>query len=192
MLDTGSTELQLHVDVRNCTIKLMDNGQVLKTYPVAVGTKKTPTPVGEYRIADKAVWGGAFGTRWMKLDVPWGTYGIHGTNRPASIGQAVSHGCIRMFNRHVEELYDRVSIGTKVVVSGPIRRETLVPGSAGRLVQLVQTKLKESGMYAGPTNGKFGPDMEKAVIQWQKSQNMELSGQIRSKELDLLGIDTSG
>lgn len=41
---------------------------------------------------------------------------IHGTTEPASIGRSVSNGCIRMINEHVEDLYDRVNVGTKVVV----------------------------------------------------------------------------
>ena len=43
-------------------------------------------------------------------------YRIHGTNRPSSIGRAVSMGCIRMFNDHVIALYGRVPVGTPVVV----------------------------------------------------------------------------
>ena len=43
-------------------------------------------------------------------------YRIHGTNEPYTIGQNVSSGCIRMMNQDVEDLYDRVKVGTKVVV----------------------------------------------------------------------------
>lgn len=43
-------------------------------------------------------------------------YRIHGTNNPSSIGRAVSNGCIRMLNEHVEELYRRVPVGAKVTV----------------------------------------------------------------------------
>jgi len=45
-----------------------------------------------------------------------GEYAIHGTNNPGSIGGFVSHGCIRMYNQDVMDLYERVSFGTKVVV----------------------------------------------------------------------------
>jgi lipoprotein-anchoring transpeptidase ErfK/SrfK len=45
-----------------------------------------------------------------------GEYAIHGTNSPGSIGGFVSHGCIRMYNGDIMDLYDRVSLGTKVVV----------------------------------------------------------------------------
>ena len=43
-------------------------------------------------------------------------YRIHGTTQPSSIGRSVSNGCIRMINEHVEDLYDRVPLDTKVVV----------------------------------------------------------------------------
>lgn len=43
-------------------------------------------------------------------------YRIHGTTQPSSIGRSVSSGCIRMINEHVEDLYDRVPTGTKVIV----------------------------------------------------------------------------
>jgi lipoprotein-anchoring transpeptidase ErfK/SrfK len=45
-----------------------------------------------------------------------GQYAIHGTNNPGSIGGFVSHGCIRMFNNDILDLYGRVGLGTKVVV----------------------------------------------------------------------------
>ncbi len=44
-------------------------------------------------------------------------YAIHGTNRPGSIGGFVSYGCIRMHNRDIEDLYERVGWGTKVIVT---------------------------------------------------------------------------
>ena len=45
-----------------------------------------------------------------------GTYAIHGTNRPASVGRFVSHGCIRMFNADIRTLYSMVGVGTPVIV----------------------------------------------------------------------------
>jgi len=45
-----------------------------------------------------------------------GEYAIHGTNAPGSIGRFVSHGCIRMYNSDIMDLYNRVSVGTQVVV----------------------------------------------------------------------------
>ena len=50
-------------------------------------------------------------------------YRIHGTNQPATIGQHVSSGCIRMLNADVIDLFDRVSLGAKVVVLGPMQNQ---------------------------------------------------------------------
>ena len=44
-------------------------------------------------------------------------YAIHGTNRPDSIGKAASYGCIRMYNRDIVDLFDRVAVGTPVVMA---------------------------------------------------------------------------
>ena len=43
-------------------------------------------------------------------------YRIHGTNQPSTIGQFVSSGCIRLTNEDVQDLYNRVTVGTRVVV----------------------------------------------------------------------------
>jgi lipoprotein-anchoring transpeptidase ErfK/SrfK len=51
------------------------------------------------------------------LTLSGGKYAIHGTNRPETIGTDATYGCIRMFNEDVIDLYDRASVGTKVVVA---------------------------------------------------------------------------
>ena len=51
------------------------------------------------------------------LTLAGGEYAIHGTNVPGSVGGFVSYGCIRMFNKDVVDLYERVSVGTTVVVT---------------------------------------------------------------------------
>lgn len=51
------------------------------------------------------------------LTLSGGGYAIHGTNRPGSIGGFVSYGCIRMYNQDVMDLFQRVSVGTPVVVT---------------------------------------------------------------------------
>jgi lipoprotein-anchoring transpeptidase ErfK/SrfK len=50
------------------------------------------------------------------MSLAGGEYAIHGTNQPGSIGHFVSYGCIRMYNEDIKDLYDRVSVGTRVVV----------------------------------------------------------------------------
>lgn len=89
-----------------------------KTYQCAVGKYATPTPLGSYSVVNKVVNpGGMLGTRWMGLNIPDGNYGIHGTNNPASIGQFISNGCIRMYNSDVEELFPKINIGTPVIIT---------------------------------------------------------------------------
>lgn len=55
------------------------------------------------------------GARALTLDLD--EYAIHGTNRPASIGTYASYGCIRMLNQDIVDLYEQVSVGTRVVVT---------------------------------------------------------------------------
>ena len=50
------------------------------------------------------------------LTLSGGEYAIHGTNRPTTIGTAASYGCIRMYNRDIVDLFDRVEVGTPVVM----------------------------------------------------------------------------
>jgi lipoprotein-anchoring transpeptidase ErfK/SrfK len=75
-------------------------------------------------------------------------YRIHGTNAPSSIGQNVSSGCIRMLNEDVVDLYERVKIGTKVVVlpAGP-RSAPVIAGEQRRQPQLTLTGSRISGVY---------------------------------------------
>lgn len=111
------------------------DGNLHKAYSVATGYNQELTPEGNFRIISKADDNGlgqesVFGTRWMGLEVPGqedGTYGIHGTNEPKSIGSHVSAGCVRMREADIEELYDKVPIGTPVtIVSGTIVHRYLI------------------------------------------------------------------
>lgn len=105
------------INIKKHTLTLYKNNIIYKTYPVAVGKASTPTPIGNFKIIQKTSSpGGPFGARWMKLSVTTGNYGIHGTNDPSSIGKNISHGCIRLYNKDVIELYNLVSIGTPVKI----------------------------------------------------------------------------
>lgn len=46
-----------------------------------------------------------------------GEYAIHGTNRPNSVGGYVSYGCVRMYNQDISDLFNRVKVGTPVIVT---------------------------------------------------------------------------
>lgn len=96
-------------------LTLFDGNTPVRQYPVGIGKTSTPSPLGNYTIILKVVNpGGMLGTRWLGLN--FDSYGIHGTNQPWLIGQMVSHGCIRMNNHHVEELYVLVNVGTPVYI----------------------------------------------------------------------------
>jgi lipoprotein-anchoring transpeptidase ErfK/SrfK len=117
---------------------VLGEGRALR-YPVAVG-RPSKQWQGEARVNGKHVhpaWsppdevrqdnpklpdvipGGApnnpMGPRALTLS--GGEYAIHGTNRPESIGTFASYGCIRMYNQDIVDLFDRVSVGTQVVVT---------------------------------------------------------------------------
>jgi len=167
----------------------------LKRYPIALGKPRTPTPVGEFRVINKyRNWGSGFGTRWIGLDVPWGTYGIHGTNRPHTIGTHASHGCIRMFNRHVEEIYEWVEVGTRVVILGHVLRapdldpRDLARGDAGGDVLLVQNRLLHGGYYSGPCHGRFNRATEAAVRAFERDRGLPVDGVIHLHDYIALGL----
>jgi len=118
------------VSIPDHTLALLDGDRVLHTWPIATGKESTPSPQGDFRIVNRVrnpVWYGPhqvtppgshnpLGTRWMGLSARG--YGIHGTNDPRSIGRSASHGCIRMRNQDVEELFDMVPVGVSVRLTG--------------------------------------------------------------------------
>jgi len=109
-------------------LALLKDGKVLRIYRVAVGKDSTPSPAGEFRIANRvsnptyyhkgqgipAGENNPVGSRWMGLSAK--SYGIHGTNQPKSIGKAASTGCIRMGKEDLEELFALVEVGDAVQI----------------------------------------------------------------------------
>jgi lipoprotein-anchoring transpeptidase ErfK/SrfK len=101
------------VDLSDHKLHLLDNDMVVRSYPVGIGKMVSRTPIGDFVIINKAPNpGGPYGEYWMGLSKKG--YGIHGTNRPSSIGKTVSKGCIRMYNRDVVELAHLVPLRTRV------------------------------------------------------------------------------
>ncbi len=124
------------ISLEDRKLALVEDGKVIKTYPVAVGKPSTPSPVGtftiERRVANPTYShdgrivppgpNNPVGSRWMGLSIHG--YGIHGTNVPISIGKAASHGCIRMAKADLEELYPLVAEGDTVELVGQRNEET--------------------------------------------------------------------
>lgn len=109
--------------------------KVVRSYRVAVGAPSFPTPSGRFTIVSmqRNPWwyppasdwakgqepvppgpGNPLGTRWMGLDRE--DVGIHGTPDSGSIGGYASHGCIRMLISQSEALFNRVDVGTPVII----------------------------------------------------------------------------
>lgn len=126
----------LTLDRSSFTLRLWEDLKLAKTYTVAVGMEGLETPEGLYAIQEKeenptwhvpdSDWAGSLaGTtvppgpsnpikaRWMAI---YEGAGIHGTEETYSLGSAASHGCVRMAIPDVEELYDRVEVGTPIYI----------------------------------------------------------------------------
>jgi lipoprotein-anchoring transpeptidase ErfK/SrfK len=126
------SSLSLKVDLSERQLYVLKNGEVSVTFPVAIGAPSFPTPKGSYSIR-RLVWN----PRWVPPDAKWARkeiprepgdpknpmgkvkiffrepdYYIHGTRAVDSLGQAESHGCIRMRNS------DAVEIARMVMASG--------------------------------------------------------------------------
>jgi len=122
----------------------IDHQQYVTTFPIGIGRQGFTTPEGSFEITARVkdpVWTvpesvrnekpelpsiippgphNPLGKYWLQLSV--NGYGIHGTNRPFGIGRKVSHGCIRLYQKDIEELYKLTKIGTPVkIIKEPIQ-----------------------------------------------------------------------
>ena len=125
------TEEKITINLASRILTFWRDGKKVTMYPIAVGAKDAQTPVGKFSVLDMEVnpeWidpkdtkkkvpsgeENPLGYRWIRF---YGTYGIHGTNRPDSVGSYVSNGCIRLKEENVEELYELTNIGTPVEIA---------------------------------------------------------------------------
>lgn len=125
---------QLVVDLSDRQVTLYSDGILQARYDIAIGREGWETPTGEFQILnmrENPVWQNPIsreivtnstenplGSRWVGF---WtdGKHqiGFHGTNQDELIGQAVSHGCIRMREADIQTLFNQVAVGTPVVVN---------------------------------------------------------------------------
>jgi lipoprotein-anchoring transpeptidase ErfK/SrfK len=120
------------------TVRVFKRGEVVTTYRVAVGQAEFPTPRGRFAVDRKEVnpvwnvpdsdWAGSMAgqtipggdprnplvARWVGISGP---VGFHGTKDSGSIGSRASHGCVRMNPADVIDLYDRVEVGTPILIA---------------------------------------------------------------------------
>jgi len=114
------------VSIPDRKLAVLDNDRIVSIYQVAVGAPLSPSPVGLFSVVNRVSHPAYYkrgkvgspgarnpvGTRWIGLSAKG--YGIHGTNRPRSIGFAKSHGCIRLRNEDVERLFEQLRAGDAV------------------------------------------------------------------------------
>jgi L,D-transpeptidase ErfK/SrfK len=139
-LPSEEPDLRSSIDNTHLVIKLSQrrvyvyqDNQEKVSYPIAIGKAGWETPTGSYNVIDmqrypawEHPWNGTvippgpnnpLGVRWIAF---WtdgrNLIGFHGTPNEELVGQAVSHGCVRMRNQDVLALYAMVKIGTPVIV----------------------------------------------------------------------------
>lgn len=137
--DRRPTHLVLRLGERRLYLLDDDPGTPVESFPIAIGREGWETPIGRFQVEEmvenpdfikldstvplrviKRIPPGPtnpLGERWIGFAHGDGwTVGIHGTPNPELLGRAVSHGCIRMRNADVIRVYDRVHLGTTVIV----------------------------------------------------------------------------
>lgn len=189
----GGRWILIEIDLKRLT--LYEGKTVIKRYPIATGAWETPSPIGVFTVVGrfKPEMSG-FGTRFLKLNVPYGLYGIHGTNKPESIGSNASHGCFRLRTKDAEELYDLVPNGTKVYIEGgPYGLlgdglRTLRSGDRQSQVVEVQKRLRLQGFYDGAADGVYGQQTSAAVLRARKAYGLSAADVVDGALLRRLGI----
>ena len=151
---------EIIVSIPDRKLALLEDGQVVKVYKVAVGASVSPSPTGSFEVVNrlerptyyhphKVIPPGPdnpLGTRWIGLNKRG--FGIHGTNEPRSIGRAASHGCIRMSRRDLEELFRLVRVGDDVQIVGE-RDEDTAQIFGGEPATTVATTAVETANVSG-------------------------------------------
>ena len=190
------SEQVIFIDVERMSLTLYEDGVEVFRRPIAAGARDTPTPLGIFRITGRfrTEQVSGFGTCFLKLNVPWGQYGIHGTNRPGSIGSHASHGCIRMYIADAETLYARVKNGTRVVIQNGAygelgtHLEPITYGDRGNHVRAVQQKLHAMGYFSGSCDGVWGAATEHAVKEFKADHGLAEEPGVNAAVYAALGI----
>jgi len=154
----------LLISIADRKLAIVENGAVKKIYPIAVGKHSTPSPTSSFFVVDRVVDPTYYhanvvvppgphnplGTRWMGLSEKG--YGIHGTNVPKSIGKAASHGCIRMAQSDLEEVFSQTRVGDTVLILG--ERDDLTAEVFGTSDAVVALETASPAAVVHPVSGQ--------------------------------------
>ena len=160
--NANRTARRVVVSIPDRKLAVMENDRVLRTFEIAVGAPHSPSPTGVFTVVnhiENPTWyykgkvvgpgpGNPVGTRWMGLSAPG--YGLHGTNVPSSIGKNASHGCIRLRNSDVEQLFKLVAIGDQVELYGD--RTPEIAQLFGGAPATQTTLVAQTAVTASPAN----------------------------------------
>jgi lipoprotein-anchoring transpeptidase ErfK/SrfK len=123
-----TTSAKIEIDLSERKLMVYRRGELRGTYPVAVGRPELPTPTGFFFVNQKlrpSQPDGPYGALALGISAfqpqlaHWpngGPVAIHGTNEPWLIGQAVSHGCVRLRNADIREVGRLVPAGSPVLI----------------------------------------------------------------------------
>ena len=180
---------------------------VVYTYPVSIGKMDWKTPLGKTRITQKEKnpnWyppasvrkehaergdplpavvrpgpDNPLGAYKMRLAFGDGSYLIHGTNNPAAVGMAITHGCIRMYPEDVEQLFGMVPVGTNVyLVNEPVK----VAIVDGEVYMEAHPPVDDEGQVAPINVDEFAARLDKALgptrtaVHWDYALDMLKNG----------------
>lgn len=191
----ASEKTLVFIDIDLKRLSVYKNGAAKKICTIATGKYETPTPIGVFTVSTR--FSGemsGFGTCFLGLNVPWGQYGIHGTNKPESIGYNASHGCIRLKNNDAVEVYRMVPNGSKVVIMGgaygPLDAgyREIRSGDRGSHVRALQQRLIRAGYLTANADGVYGSASVNAVRRAQKEFGLYQDGVCGSLLMKRLGL----
>lgn len=165
-----------------------------RAYPLGIGSEGNDSPTGRFSILNKAVnptWtvplsirekrpgmpstvppgpANPLGKYWMAFSSAG--YGIHGTNKPLGVGRRVSHGCIRLYSQDIHELFQRVPVGTEVLIID-------TPVKVGRKgdVLFLEVHLQD-GQNQDPSTLKREIVRQARLLEWNGLLNWDLIDEV--------------
>jgi lipoprotein-anchoring transpeptidase ErfK/SrfK len=126
---------RLEIQLSRHRVVMYEGEKMVKAYPIAIGRPGWETPKGKFKVLQKlrnpnwihplkkgvVIPGGdpenPLGRFWIGFWTNGKNWiGFHGTPNPESVGKPASHGCIRMYNKDIEDLFSKVDVGTPVTV----------------------------------------------------------------------------
>jgi hypothetical protein len=172
----------------------MNKNKILESYPLTKINEIASAPIGDWTIEHMEKWNNVTEGYWMRLNVPWGTFGIQGKVAPLENRNTVSLGSIKIQDKDASQLYAIVEEGTLVkVYGGPYGAfgrgyRTLNYGDRGSDVYEVEKRLKAQGYYDGSIEGIYGEALRIAAHTFQRDKGLEISDIIGKTFYEKLGI----